>query len=180
MMQIPCVVYILYIDTFTKAPAAGTQTITNARGVEINLGLSAASSTVTNAYGIYLNVTTDENASVSGFTTGYGLWIQNEGVGGYGGLGTGQMLDAGIYLKATTVSTPKAFNYGIDMSGAADEINTADIRLSSGSMIMNGADPTSSGARADGTLYLDTTGQLWINDANYWWQVATTTTKVSE
>jgi len=174
----------IYIDTFTKAPAASTMTITNARGAEINLGLSAASSTVTNAYGIYLNVTTDKNTTQNGFTTGYGLWIQNEGVGGYGGAGTGQMLTAGIYLKGLNQSGGvKAFDYGIDMSAAT--IGTADIRLSSSALIFTGSAANGDAVYAEvgakdatGSLYITTAGKLYVQVANTGaatdWQLVTT------
>lgn len=63
------------------------------------------------------------------FGTGYGIYIENEAVGG-----NGQALDAGIYFKGTNLSAGnKAFTYGIDFTGGTYGI--ADIRLSDSSVI---------------------------------------------
>ena len=82
-----------------------------------------------------LHVRTHTRASATeGYisNTGYLVYLENEAVGG-----NGQQLDAGIYLKATNVSTPYAFDYGIDFSGAVGEIATAEINLSNGETISN-------------------------------------------
>ena len=113
---------------------ANASTITHMRGALIGSEWSAFD-TVTNLKTLYVRTHTRNSAgagSVSG--TGYLVYLENEAVGG-----VGQQLDAGIYLKATNVSTPKAFDYGIDLSGATGEIATADIKLSEGSTISDNA-----------------------------------------
>jgi len=105
-------------------------TITTMRGCLVNTEWDA-NDTVTNLRTLHVRSHT-RNSAVAGYVsgTGYLVYIENEAVGG-----NGQQLDAGIYLKATNVSTPYAFDYGIDLSGATGEVATADIKLSSGGLI---------------------------------------------
>ena len=91
-----------------------------------------AKDTVTNLFGYHIRVHSLNAAGEGSFGTGYGLYIENEAVGG-----NGQALDAGIYFKGTNLSAGnKAFTYGIDFSGATYGI--ADIQLSDGSVINKG------------------------------------------
>jgi hypothetical protein len=70
------------------------------------------------------------NASGAGsFGDGYGIYIENEAVGG-----NGQALNAGIYFKGTNLSGGNnAFTYGIDFSGGT--YTTAEIKLKNGGTI---------------------------------------------
>ena len=106
------------------------------------------------------------------------LALENEGIEG-----TGAKMESAIRIFATNVTTPKAFDYGIDMSGAAGEIDTADIRLSNGETISNvtngtialGAATTTfdgdvtvgvDGTGHDVIFYGDTTGKYLTYDAD--------------
>jgi len=105
-------------------------TISTMRAALVNTEWSAKD-TITDLRTLHVRTHTRDSATegyISG--TGYLVYLENEAVGG-----NGQQLDAGIYLKATNVSTPNAFDYGIDLTGAASEIATADIKLSGGALI---------------------------------------------
>jgi hypothetical protein len=85
--------------------------------------------TVTNLKTLHVRTHSRNAADAGSFGTGYGIYIENEAVGG-----NGQAWDAGIYFKGTNLSAGnKAFTYGIDFSGGT--YGSADIKLSSGSVI---------------------------------------------
>lgn len=85
--------------------------------------------TVTNLKTLHVRTHSRNAAGAGSFGTGYGIYIENEAVGG-----NGQAWDAGIYFKGTNLSAGnKAFTYGIDFSGSA--YGTAEINLSSGGTI---------------------------------------------
>lgn len=87
--------------------------------------------TVTDLKTLHIRTHTRNNAGAGSFDTGYGLFIENEAVGG-----NGQALDAGIYFKDTNLSGGNtAFDYGIDFSGGT--FLTAEIMLSNGETIDN-------------------------------------------
>ncbi len=88
--------------------------------------------TVTDLRTLHVRIHTRNNATEGYISnSGYGIYIENEAVGG-----NGQALNAGIYFKATNLSGGnKAFDYGIDFSGGT--YNTAEIKLSSGDTIEN-------------------------------------------
>ena len=103
-------------------------TITTMRG-----GLSGAEwgakDTVTNLFGHHIRIHSLNAAGEGSFGTGYGLYIENEAVGG-----NGQALDAGIYFKGTNLSAGnKAYTHGIDFSGAT--YGTTEIKLKDGGTI---------------------------------------------
>lgn len=104
-------------------------TITMMRGALVGAEWSAKD-TVTDLRTLHVRIHTRDAATegyISG--TGYGLYIENEAVGG-----NGQVLTAGIYFKGTNLSAGnKAFTHGIDFSGAT--YGTADIKLSDSSVI---------------------------------------------
>jgi hypothetical protein len=69
--------------------------------------------TVTNLKTLHVRTHSRNAAGAGSFGTGYGIYIENEAVGG-----NGQAWDAGIYFKGTNLSAGnKAFTYGIDFSG---------------------------------------------------------------
>lgn len=69
--------------------------------------------TVTNLKTLHVRTHSRNAAGAGSFGTGYGIYIENEAVGG-----NGQAYDAGIYFKGTNLSAGnKAFTYGIDFSG---------------------------------------------------------------
>ena len=85
--------------------------------------------TVTNLKTLHVRTHSRNAAGAGSFGTGYGIYIENEAVGG-----NGQAYGAGIYFKGTNLSAGnKAFTYGIDFSGGT--YGTADIKLSDGSVI---------------------------------------------
>ncbi len=107
-----------------------SSTIGNLEGLVVNTEWNAKE-TITDVKTLHVRSHTRNSAGEGRFTgDGYLIYIENEAVGG-----NGQMFDAGIYLKATNVSTPQAFDYGIDLTGAAGEIATADILLADGSTL---------------------------------------------
>ena len=89
--------------------------------------------TVTNLKTLHVRTHSRNAAGAGSFGTGYGIYIENEAVGG-----NGQALDAGIYLKGTNLSAGnKAFTYGIDFTGAT--YGTSQINLiAAGSITMAG------------------------------------------
>ena len=142
------------IEAIGKSDAANA-TITTMRGVLVNTEWGAKD-TITNLKTLHVRTHTRDSATegyISG--TGYLMYLENEAVGG-----NGQQLDAGIYLKATNVSTPYAFDYGIDFSGAVNEIATAEIKLSNSETIGNLADGhvACSGSLSSATLTLSDVG----------------------
>ena len=111
-------------------------TIDYMRGAIINTEWNAKD-TVGTLQTLYVRTHT-RDAATEGYISGSGylLYLENEAVGG-----NGQVLDAGIYLKQTNLSGGNnAFTYGIDLSGAAGKIATADIRLGYGETIKNTTD----------------------------------------
>lgn len=85
--------------------------------------------TVTNLKTMHVRTHSRNAAGAGSFGTGYGIYIENEAVGG-----NGQAYDAGIYFKGTNLSAGnKAFTYGIDFSGAT--YGTADIKITEGGLI---------------------------------------------
>ena len=126
------------IEAIGKA-TINAATITMMRGCLVNTEWSAKD-TVTDLRVLHVRTHTRDAATegyVSG--TGYGIYIENEAVGG-----NGQALDAGIYFKGTNLSAGnKAFTYGIDFSGAT--YGTADIRLSGSGVINNSSGYTGLG-----------------------------------
>ena len=106
-------------------------TISMMRGCLVNTEWGAYD-TVTALHTLHVRLHSLNNAGAGSFGTGYGIYLENEAVGG-----NGQALDAGIYFKGTNLSAGnKAFGYGIDFSGAT--YGTADIKLSSsGNIDMN-------------------------------------------
>lgn len=104
-------------------------TISTMRGALIGTEWDALD-TITDLKVAHVRTHTRNNAGAGSFSnSGYGVYIENEAVGG-----NGQALTAAIYLKGTALSAGNdAFVYGIDMSGA--DITTADIKLSDGSVI---------------------------------------------
>lgn len=118
------------IEAIGKSTATAA-TIAEMRGCLVNTEWSAFD-TVTNLKTLYVRTHT-RDTSVKGYvsTSSYMVYIENEAVGG-----NGQVMDAGIYFKGTRLSAGnKAFTYAIDMDGITDQLGTADIRLSDGSVI---------------------------------------------
>jgi hypothetical protein len=108
--------------------SANAATISTMRGVLVGTEWGAFD-TVTNLKAAHIRVHSLNSAGAGSFGTGYGLYIENEAVGG-----NGQALDAGIYLKGTNLSAGnKAYNLGMDFTGAT--YGTADIKLSDNSVI---------------------------------------------
>lgn len=88
-------------------------TISTMRGALIGTEWGALD-TVTNLKTLHVRGHSLNAAGAGSFGTGYGIYIENEAVGG-----NGQAYDAGIYFKGTNLSAGnKAFTYGIDFSGA--------------------------------------------------------------
>ena len=133
------------IEAMGKSTATAA-TISTMRGLLINTEWSAKD-TVTDLRVLHVRTHTRDNATEGYFSnSGYGVYIENEAVGG-----NGQALDAGIYFKGTNLSAGnKAFTYGIDFSGST--FATAEIRFSNGETIDN---------LTDGQL--DITGDLVVS-----------------
>jgi hypothetical protein len=136
------------IEAIGKSNATAS-TISDMRAALLNTEWDAQD-TVTDLKTLYVRTHT-RNSAVAGYVsnTGYLVYLENEAVGG-----NGQMLDAAIYVKATNVSTPMAFDYCIDLVGAAGEVNTADVRLSSGGTF---------GGVGTEDLSIDAAGNVFIN-----------------
>ncbi len=148
----------VYAEVTNKIPS-GAVTWTDARGVEINMDLDQGSAgnvnTITNAcmiYGLYNLPTSGTYVTV---TNGYGMFLRNEAVGG-----TGQMLDAAIYIDDKSHSGGiKGWDYGLDFSGVganSGSFGTADIRGVNGETISN----ATNGTWDFGTANLVTTGDI--------------------
>lgn len=120
------------IEAIGKATTTGAR-IGTMRGLLVNTEWSAKD-TITDLRILHLRThTRDATADGCVDGTSYGLYIENEAVGG-----NGQALDAGIYLDGTNLSAGnKAFTYGADFSGVATDIGTADFRFRSGGLIDN-------------------------------------------
>jgi len=113
---------------------ANAATIAVMRGALINTEWGDYD-TVTNLKTLHVRTHSRNAAGAGSFGTGYGLYIENEAVGG-----NGQALDAGIYFKGTNLSAGnKAFTYGIDFSGGT--FGVADINLTTNASLIavNGA-----------------------------------------
>ncbi len=126
----------------TNAATIGTM-----RGALINTEWSAKD-TVTDLRILHVRTHTRDSATEGYFSnSGYGIYLENEAVGG-----NGQALTSGIYFKGTNLSAGnKAFTYGIDFSGGT--FATAEIRFSNGETIDN---------LVDGVIKLSG-GGLWID-----------------
>ena len=122
-------------------------TISTMRGALIGAEWSAKD-TITDLRTLHVRTHTRDAATEGYFSnSGYGIYIENEAVGG-----NGQALTAGIYFKGTNLSAGnKAFTHGIDFSGAT--FGTAEIKLSNGETIDN---------LVDGVVKLSG-GGLWID-----------------
>lgn len=116
------------IEAIGKSDSTAS-TISMMRGCLVNTEWYAKE-TVTDLRVLHVRTHTRDAATegyVSG--TGYGIYIENEAVGG-----NGQALDAGIYFKGTNLSAGnKAFTYGIDFSGGT--FASEEIKLANGSVI---------------------------------------------
>ena len=111
-------------------------TISTMRGCLINTEWNAKD-TVTDLRILHVRTHTRNSATEGYFSnSGYGIYIENEAVGG-----NGQALTAGIYFKDTNISGGNsAFDYGIDFSGGT--FATAEIKFSNGETISNLVDGT--------------------------------------
>jgi len=128
---------------------ANASTITTMRGGLIGTEWGALD-TVTNLKTLHIRGHSLNAAGAGSFGTGYGLYIENEAVGG-----NGQAYDAGIYFKGTNLSGGNsAYTYGIDFSGGT--YGTAELNLSNNETIDN---------LTDG--YIELSGNLVIPDAGY-------------
>jgi len=103
-------------------------TISTMRGALIGTEWGALD-TVTNLKTLHVRGHSRNAAGAGSFGTGYGIYIENEAVGG-----NGQAYDAGIYFKGTNLSAGnKAFTYGIDFSGGT--FSSEEIKLANGSVV---------------------------------------------
>jgi len=154
----------IYTEIVNKVPVGAT-TWTYARGNEINLDLNQGSAgnvnTITNADGLYILFNLPATDTYATVTTGYGIRVVNEAVGG-----TGQALDAAIYIDDVSMSGGiYGWDYGVDMNGASG-FTTADIRFQDGTVLVSGYDGSPNGALSatKGSLCIDTTNaDLYIN-----------------
>lgn len=135
---------------------ANAATISTMRGVLIGTEWGNYD-TVTNLKTLHVRGHSRNAVGAGSFGTGYGIYIENEAVGG-----NGQALDAGIYFKDTNI-VGDAFNIGIDFSGAT--YTTADIKLSggvitstSGSLTLDGIITTTSGTFLINNIAIDDIG----------------------
>jgi hypothetical protein len=125
---------------------SNASTISTMRGALVGTEWGALD-TVTNLKTLHIRGHSLNAAGAGSFGTGYGLYIENEAVGG-----NGQAYDAGIYFKGTNLSGGNsAYTYGIDFSGAT--YGTAELILSNGETISN---------LVDGRI--DITGGLTVGD----------------
>lgn len=138
----------LLIEAIGKSDTTAA-TISTMRGALVNTEWNAKD-TVTDLRILHIRTHTRNNATEGYFSnSGYGIYLENEAVGG-----NGQALTAGIYFKGTNISGGNyAFDYGIDFTGGTYE--TANIRLSTGGKIVGN----------DGTIDFDddnltTTGSI--------------------
>jgi hypothetical protein len=119
-----------YVEVVNKQASGSSETWTDTRGVEINMDLDQGASgyvtTFTNAAAIWAKWNLPTAGSYTTVTNGYGMLMDNEAVGG-----TGQMLDAALYVKDTNMSGGiSGWDYGIDFSGVgSDGYGTADIKF---------------------------------------------------
>lgn len=121
-------------------------TITMMRGLLVSAEWSAKD-TITDLRVLHVRVHTRDNATEGYFSTsGYGIMVENEAVGG-----NGQALTAGIYFKGTNLSGNDFAVLGIDLSGAT--ITTADIKFHHGTTLLDdGTSLTLAGANFVATL----------------------------
>jgi len=166
----------VHAEVVNKIATGASETWTDTRALELNLDLNQGSAghttTFTNAAGIWMKWNLPTAGTYTTVTTGYGIYLDNEAVGG-----TGQSLDAAIYIKDTSMSGGiKGWDVGVDLSGVAAGFTTTDIKLSSGAYIMTGtADPNGSVTGADGSIYIrqgtssaDTCVYVNTNGATAW------------
>jgi hypothetical protein len=166
----------VYVDVVNKIPSAASVTWDVARGLEVSMDLDQGSAghtnTVTDAQGLYICYNAPTAGSYATITNGYGVFLRNEAVGG-----TGQMLDAAIYVDDKNHSGGiKGWDYGIDFSGIGSNsgsFGTADFRFANGIMIFTGAQTTEDGVYgevgskdATGSIYLSTGGEMFLQVAN--------------
>ena len=144
---------------------ANAATITNMRGALVGTEWGALD-TVTNLKTLHVRGHSLNAAGAGSFGTGYGIYIENEAVGG-----NGQAYDAGIYFKGTNLSAGnKAFTYGIDFSGGT--FASEEIKLANSSVI--GSDKVTLAPTTDSTTFfqvldaagavignVDTTNKRW-------------------
>ena len=162
----------VYTEVVNKIPSGAT-TWTYARGHEINMDLDQGSAgnvnTITNTDGLFVLFNLPTDGTYVSVGTGYGVRIVNEAVGG-----TGQALDAAIYIDDTSMSGGiHGWDYGINMSGVSG-FTFADINTSSGAKIFTGSAATGDAVYAEvgandatGSIYLSTgNGYLYIQVAN--------------
>ena len=148
--------------------AAGSAEITTTQVLMAQLSIGDGF-TGTNVDIGYLRAQTRGNETIGG---NYSiLTLENEAVGG-----NGLQIDSAIRVLATNVSTPYAFDYGIDLSGASGEIATADIRFSDSTTIAaSGGVLTLSGSivlPADGVIGVaDGNPQIVFDNANNWLEI---------
>lgn len=121
----------IYVEALGKA-TDNAATISNLIGAEVNVEYEDEN-TITNYKGLYLRLVTDTDlpAAVS-----YGIHIYNQ----QKGEADGGTLHAAIYISNNLNPALDAYEYGLDMSGSAGDINTADIRLQNSETIKNTTD----------------------------------------
>jgi len=120
-------------------------TISMMRGCLVNTEWNAKE-TITDLRTLHVR-THSRDAATEGYVsgTGYGIYIENEAVGG-----NGQAYDAGIYFKDTNLSGGNsAFTYGIDFSGGT--FASEEIKLKSNGLI--GTDKVTHRPDTDSTTY---------------------------
>ncbi len=102
-------------------PAASEVTVTTGKGLQVICDVNQEFVAFTTLYGAHILFNTDAGGDMSAITTGYGLAIENEAVGGAGGAGTGEDLTAAIYIGAKNMSGGKVgFTNAIAFSADGD------------------------------------------------------------
>lgn len=121
----------VYIEALGKA-IDNAAAIANLIGAEINVEYEDEN-TITNYKGLYLRLVTDTDlpAAVS-----YGIHIYNQ----QKAEADGGTLQAAIYVSDNLNPALDAYEFGLDLSGSAGDINTADIRLQNSETIKNTTD----------------------------------------
>jgi len=146
------------IEAIGKSDSTAS-TITMMRGCLINTEWNAKE-TITDLRTLHVR-THSRDAATEGYVSGtsYGIYIENEAVGG-----NGQAYDAGIYFKGTNLSGGnKAFTYGIDFSGGT--YGSAEIKLSNGETISNLVDGD---IAVSGNITLPDNGWIGNNTGSAW------------
>lgn len=124
--------------------AAGNAEITTTQVLMAQLSIGA-SFVGTDVDVAYLRAQTKDDETIGG---NYSiLTLENQAIGG-----AGLQIDSAIRVLATNVTTPYAFDYGIDLYGANGEIATADIRLSDGATIEGNGSTTFTGATTENQI----------------------------